>query len=187
VFLFRSLENPRSIRTIAANQINLQVPDRISAGQADVTVKNAAGISSVASATIANYAPAFFVGANANSRNYVAATEALPQRTAYIGPAAVSGLRPAAAGEILTLWSTGFGPTSPDAAAGLDFNSSAPLTDTVQVFIDDVPITPQLAGLTGAGLYQFNIVVPNISAGDHRWKATIAGTSTPDGLWLATQ
>ncbi len=178
---------PGFIRSIAPSQINFQVPDGLGTGQANVTVKNAAGTSSAGSATTANYAPAFFIGASANSRNYVAATEMLPQGTVYIGPAGTSGLRPAAPGDILTLWATGFGPTQPDVPAGMVFNSSASLTDSVQILIDDVPVTPQFAGLSGAGLYQFNIVVPEIPAGDHRLKATIAGTSTPDGIWLTTQ
>ena len=76
---------------------------------------------------MADYAPAFFIGASANMRNYVAATEALlPQGNEYIGPASISGLRPAAPGDILTLWATGFGPTQPDVPAGLLFTAVAP-------------------------------------------------------------
>jgi uncharacterized protein (TIGR03437 family) len=175
------------IRSIAPGQINFQVPDGIGLGQVPVLVTNPAGTSSAGSATIAIYAPAFFIGASVNSRNYVAATEALPQGTAYIGPAAISGLRPAVPGEILTLWATGFGPTRPDVPAGTVFTAAAPLADSVQILIDDVVVLPEFGGLTGAGLYQFNIVVPNVPAGDHRLKATIASTSTPDGIWLATQ
>jgi uncharacterized protein (TIGR03437 family) len=36
----------------------------------------------------------------------------------------------------------------------------------------------RFAGLTGAGLYQFNVVVPNLPSGDHDVVATVAGART---------
>ena len=105
----------------------------------------------------------------------------------YIGPSSISTLRPVKPGETLTLWGTGFGPTQPNVPAGSTFNGVATLNDAVQILIDNIAVTPQFAGLSGAGLYQFNIVVPNLSAGDHSLGATIGGVSSPDGLWLPTQ
>jgi uncharacterized protein (TIGR03437 family) len=175
------------IRSISLPQIDFQVPDGLAPGPAAVTVTNAAGTSAAGTATISNYAPAFFVGAVANSRSYVAATEAASGGTVYIGPVGVSGVRPAMAGENLTLWGTGFGPTLPEVAAGTIFNGSAPMSDPVQIFIDGIAVSPQFAGVTSAGLYQFNMVVPNLTPGDHQVTASVAGISTAGGVWLATQ
>jgi len=175
------------IRSIGPGQINFQVPDGVGTGQVSLTVTNIAGTSAAATVTVANYAPAFFVGVVANSHNYVAATEAASGGVVYIGPSGSPGVQPAKAGDTLTLWGTGFGPTNPVVAAGSIFNGTAILTDAVQIFVDSVAVTPQFSGTTGAGLYQFNIVVPNVLPGDHTLKATIAGVSTLDGIWLATQ
>jgi uncharacterized protein (TIGR03437 family) len=175
------------VRTISPGQINFQCPDGIGTGSVPVVVVNSLGTSNTMMATVASYAPAFFVGTTANSRSYVAATETLDSGVAYIGPANTTDVRPARAGENLTLWGTGFGPTTPDVAAGAIFNGAAPLNDLVQVLIDGVAVTPSFAGLSGAGLYQINIVVPNLSPGDHQLTAMIGGVSTPNGIWLASQ
>ena len=96
-------------------------------------------------------------------------------------------MTPAMAGDNLTLWGTGFGPTAPDVPAGLLFSEAAPMTDRVEIFIDNIPVTPQFAGISAAGLYQFNIIVPNLSPGDHQVFATVAGVYTANQYWLATQ
>jgi uncharacterized protein (TIGR03437 family) len=96
-------------------------------------------------------------------------------------------VRPASRGETLTLWGTGFGPTTPKVPAGSIFNSSAPLDDAIQILIDGVTAKQLFVGISGAGLYQFNIVVPNLSPGNHKLAAIIGGALTADGIWLATQ
>jgi uncharacterized protein (TIGR03437 family) len=178
---------PAFVRTVSSNQINFQVPDGIGTGAVPVTVTNSLGTSNVAMATVDNYAPAFFVGTVVNGRNYVAATEASPAGATYIGPPSVPGLRPAKAGEILTLWGTGFGPTTPAIPAGSTFSSAAPLDDEVQILIDGVAAVQRFAGISAAGLYQFNIVVPSLAAGDHKVVAIIGGSQTADGIWVVTQ
>jgi uncharacterized protein (TIGR03437 family) len=175
------------VRTVSTNQINFQVPDGIGTGSVPVTVTNSLGTSNVALATIDNYAPAFFIGTVAGGRNYVAATEAVANGVIYIGPASASGVRPAKPGEILTLWGTGFGPTTPLVPAGSIFNSASPLDDSIQILIDGTPAALRFAGISGAGLYQFNIVVPSLTPGDHKLTAIIGGAQTADGIWLATQ
>jgi uncharacterized protein (TIGR03437 family) len=138
-------------------------------------------------ATIDNYAPVFSISSTVGGRSYVAATETLSTGVVYIGPSAAPGVRPAKAGENLTLWGTGFGPTTPNVPAGTIFSGAASLDDAVQVLIDGVAVTPNFAGLSAAGLYQFNIVAPNLTPGDHKVTATIAGVTTADGIWLSTQ
>jgi uncharacterized protein (TIGR03437 family) len=178
---------PAYIRSISPTQINFQCPDGVGTGLVSVTVTNSLGTSNSVMATVSNYAPAFFIGISTATRNYVAATESPTTGVVYIGPANSPGVRPAKAGENLTLWGTGFGPTSPNVGAGSIYNGVAPLNDAVNILLDGVPVTPQFAGLSAAGLYQFNIVVPNLPSGDHKLTATIGGVTTGDGVWLSTQ
>jgi uncharacterized protein (TIGR03437 family) len=175
------------IRSIAPGQVNFQVPDGIVSGPVAVTVTNAAGTTAAAMADIESYAPAFFIGTIANSRNYAAATESDPQGVVYIGPAGSAGVRPAMPGDVLTLWGTGFGPTQLPVPSGAIFNGAAAMTDPVEILIDNMSVVPLFAGITGAGLYQFNVVMPDLQPGDHVIKATVAGASTPDGIWITTQ
>lgn len=175
------------VRSISPAQINFQCPDGIGVGAVPVSVTNSLGVSNTVLVTVNNYAPAFFIGATVNSRNYVAATETTSAGVVYIGPSGAPGVRPARPGENLTLWGTGFGPTTPDVASGALFNGAAPLNDTIQILLDGAAVTPQFAGLSAAGLYQFNIVIPSLAPGDHQLTALIGGVTTGDGIWLPTQ
>ena len=178
---------PAFIRAISKTQINFQVPDGVGTGLVPVTVTTPLGTSAPVMATMQTYAPAFFAALTHNSKIYIAATKAVDGGADYIGPGNTAGVRPAKPGEIISLWGTGFGPTAPDVPAGQLFKGSAPLNDPVQITIDGTAVTPQYAGLSAAGLYQINIQVPNLSPGDHKLSATIAGISTPDGIYLSTQ
>ena len=70
-------------------------------------------ILAVVMTTVQNYAPSFFAGVVANSKIYVAGTEDFHGGSIFIGPTGVAGVRPAKSGETVTLWGTGFGPTTP--------------------------------------------------------------------------
>jgi uncharacterized protein (TIGR03437 family) len=43
------------------------------------------------------------------------------------------------------------------------------------------------AGLTGSGLYQFNVTVPNLPNGDATVVATIGGIATQTGVVVTVQ
>jgi len=58
----------------------------------------------------------------------------------------------------------------------------------VNVLINDTSVTPSFAGLSGAGLYQFNIVIPTgLGPGDVPLVATVAGIQTPPGVVISLQ
>jgi uncharacterized protein (TIGR03437 family) len=86
----------------------------------------------------------------------------------------------ARAGDTLELFGTGFGPTTPSVAAGVAFDGAAPTTNPVKLQINGVSVTPAFAGISGAGLYQFTLVVPsNLGTGDVSLVATVGGVQTP--------
>src|ERR1019366_4598308 len=61
------------------------------------------------------------------------------------------------------------GPGGSGYARGLGaiaWGGAAPTANAVSFTIGGVPASVQFSGMTGAGLYQFNLVVPNAASGD---------------------
>ena len=82
----------------------------------------------------------------------------------------------------------GFRPTTPAVAAGQPYTGAAPTTYTVQLSINNVTVLPTFAGLTSAGLYQMNLVVPSgLGTGNVPLSATVAGAQTQAGVVVSLQ
>ena len=164
---------PAFVHFTSPTQINAQAPSDSNSGTVQVTVTNAAGTSDPASATLQNILPAFFT-----FQNHVAAVRS--------DGTVITSAVAAKSGDVLELFGTGFGPTNPSVSPGVVFQGSAPTSNPVTVTIGGLPADVSYAGLVGAGLYQINVAVPNLGAGDHELIATIAGLSTPTGVLLTT-
>jgi len=181
------------VYAISPNQVNVQVPSNVGPGPQPVTVTTPGGTSNSLSVTINStqpglYAPAaLLAGGNQYSAEFNDATET------FVMPAgAVSGLssRAAHAGDVIVLWGTGFGAVSPNIYAGQvvqEFNS---LMTPVQFSVGGVPATTLYAGLAPdeIGLYQFNLVVPNVAPGS-AVPVTFnqGGTAGAQTLYIAVQ
>ena len=180
---------PAAIYFISPAQINFQAPDDSSLGPVSVTVMNSNGTSDSAAAQLQRDAPGFFMF-DPQGRKYVAALVANSDGTAtFLGPPGLFGTsvtsRPAKAGEILELYGTGFGPTSPAVPSLQVFSGAAPDIDKVSITIGGIMAQVQFAGITGAGLYQLNVVVPaTVSTGDQKIVATVNSLRTPDGAYV---
>jgi uncharacterized protein (TIGR03437 family) len=132
--------------------------------------------------TIAKASPAFFAY---DGRNVVAHVG-----NEFIGRAGlIPGLvtRPVRAGEIITFYGTGFGPAAPNTAPESLVGAPAPLASSVAIRIGGVSATVAYAGQTGSGLYQFNVVVPKVPAGDQRVDAEITGIAVVAAMYLTVQ
>ena len=105
----------------------------------------------------------------------------------YVGPSGLLGApgqtRPAQPGEFISLYGTGFGSTNPPVPSDRIFSGAAPLTGTVKVAIGGVEATLQFAGMSAAGVCQFNVLVPDLPDGDHKLSASIGGIETQDNLF----
>lgn len=159
---------------ISPGQLNVQAPSDGASGSVEVLVRNSDGVSDPVKATVAAILPGFFLF----GRNYLAAVR--PDGS-YIGPAGLlDGVTttPAKVGETISLYGTGFGPTSPNVNSGEVFQGAASLTNSVEIRIGSAYADVRFAGLSSTGLYQFNIVVPNLNDGDHDVRATIGGVRT---------
>ena len=103
---------------------------------------------------------------------------ALPGRTS----------RPAVAGDVVTLFGTGFGPVSPPLGTGEFAWEAAPLaTTSVRALIGEIEVPQENilyagAAPSAAGLYQLSVRVPdNVAAGTHGFKLMLDGVSSPSG------
>ena len=170
---------PAYVEYVSSNQINVVAPN-IGAGPMQVTVTNSGGTSPAVTATSATYGPAFFLWPD----NYAVAT--YQDYTYAVKNGAIAGTTtvPAKPGDVLILWGTGFGPTTPAAPAGQVVPGTATYstTDLPTVTIGGASATVYGAALSPgfAGLYQVAIQVPaSAPSGDQPIVATIGGVSSP--------
>src|SRR5262249_37299388 len=162
---------------ISDTQINALAPADDTVGPVTVTVKNDQGTAS-ARVNLQMYSPAFFtldgknVAAAHLDRVYVGAP-------GLLGNAATT--RPAVAGERIVMFGTGFGPTNPAVPTDTIFSGAATLVDPTQLTlqIGSATATVEFAGVVSNGLYQFNVIVPDLAPGDYPVTASIAGVPTP--------
>ncbi len=147
---------------ISPVQIDILVPPDIPAGPVQIQITNNGLASTTVTGTIAAVAPAFFDfgPVNAAGNQYIAATHA--NGSAGGPPNYVTGVAstPFTEGEIVILYGTGFGPTNPPVPKGQLITTAAPMATTPAVTIGGLAAQVQFAGVTEAGLYQFNVVVP---------------------------
>jgi uncharacterized protein (TIGR03437 family) len=169
---------------VSPGQINVQPPDDSMTGPINVVVTTAGGTTS-STVTLAQYAPAFSLF----SSKYPAAIVSNAAGYDNIGPTGAFSFptRPVKAGEIVTLFGGGFGPTNPPVAAGQLFSGAAPCAMTPQVTIGGMQATVVFAGLVEAGLYQLNVIVPNAGSGDQPLQASVGGATTQGNLFITLQ
>jgi uncharacterized protein (TIGR03437 family) len=172
---------------ISPGQINFIVPD-VGEGAHQVVVTNSAGTSAAVSVTAKTFGPAFFLWPNSQAvATYQNFTLAAASGT-FAGATTV----PAKPGDLVILWGTGFGPTTPAAPVGEGTPSDATYSTSTAptVTLDDMPAKVLGAALAPgfAGLYQVAIQVPS-SIGNGNWPvvATIGGVSSPAGAVLTVQ
>ncbi len=146
---------------ISPSQINVQAPADATTGAVNVTVTNANGTSSALGANMQAVLPALFA-----SGNYVA------------------GVTTAKPGDTITIYGTGFGPTTQAVAPGLVFSGSYPLASTVTVMIGGKTALVSYAGRVAAGLDQVNVTVPSVADGDQAIAVTVGGVATQSGVLL---
>lgn len=165
------------LQYVSPTQINVLAPDDASVGSVNVTVANANGTSNAATANLQAFSPALSV-----LSGYVRALRAADSAIVNGTGTAETGYKVTAAvgpGEVISLFGTGFGPTSSSIAAGQNFNGAYPTNNPVTVSIGGQPATVLWAGLIGPGLYQINVTVPaSLSDGDHSVIATVGSVSS---------
>jgi uncharacterized protein (TIGR03437 family) len=165
---------PAAICYISPTQLNVQVPDDGTVGPVPIQVTAPQG-TFTATAQMRQVSPGLFTF----DGKYVASQHA---DYSYVGqPNLLPGAptTPAVLGEAIILWGTGFGPSNPPTPAGQLVTQSLALANAVTVLIGGTEAQVEWAGISGAGLYQINVLVPtSISAGEFPVVATVGGVST---------
>jgi uncharacterized protein (TIGR03437 family) len=179
-------------------QINAQMPGFSGSGPVTLTVTLNPGPEGVNSAvatlnSLQPFAPAFFIFPNSSS----IAAQICPSPTTcttVADPSVVPGASPASAGDIVTLYGTGFGATNPAVPAGQLASGQAILTNSITVTMGGVTLAQSdvlYAGLSPgsiSGLYQFNVRIPaGAGSGDVPVSIAIGGEETQAGATLPIQ
>ena len=156
---------------VTASQVNAQVPSDVGTGLQPVVVTTAGGTSAAYMVNVKSLEPgllaptAFNVGAG----QYVAAL--LPDGVTFILPPGLTSAVPttrAKPGQTILLYGIGFGPVTPTISAGQIEEQASTLQSPFQISFAGVPAQIAYQGLvaTFVGLYQFNVVVPDVAASD---------------------
>ena len=185
---------PAYLMYVSPGQIDLQAPDDTARGTVSVVVTTAAG-SGNSSVTLADVSPSFSVLQNLHVAGIIVRSDhsgAFGGGTYDIlGPTGNSFGYPtvaAQAGDRVELFAVGFGPTDPTVAAGQAFTGKARITSPLSLYINNIQVRPSFVGLSSAGLYQINLVVPgDLGVGDVSIEAIVGGMKTQSGVLFSLQ
>jgi uncharacterized protein (TIGR03437 family) len=165
------------VEYISPTQINVLAPDDAAVGTVQVQVTVAGQTSNSLAAQKQQYAPAFFT---IDGGALVAAR--------HLNGTLVSATQPAAPGEVIELYATGFGPTNPPFPTADLVTTAVPLpANSVQVTVGGIAATVGFTGLTESGLYQFNVTMPSLPNGDAAVVAQIDNVQTQAGVSIPIQ
>jgi uncharacterized protein (TIGR03437 family) len=184
---------PAYISYVSPTQINALVPSDAALGPMQVIVSGPAGSSDPYVITVQATQPGLLAPASfqVNGKQYAGAL--FPDGQTFVLPSgAIPGAlsRPAKPGETIVLYGVGFGPVTPNIRAGTLAGVSTTLSNPIQILVGNTPAALTYYGLapTLTGIYQFNIVVPDVPDGaavplTYRLGG-VAGTQT---LYIAVQ
>jgi uncharacterized protein (TIGR03437 family) len=169
-----------SVEYISPTQLNALAPDDTASGLVPVQVTTSSGTSDPVMVQMQQPSPGFFL----YDGKYLAATHADSKAIGKAGlfPAFPNLTTPAKPGEIVIMYATGCGATSPVMPSGQLATDVAPLVNQPKISIGGLPATVQFAGMIPgyAGLFQFNVEVPAaIGDGDQAVVAELNGISSP--------
>ena len=177
-----------AVAFVSPTQLNVLAPGDLPPGPVDLTVQSSQGWQK-ATVNVKAYAPGLFtlsvppgiyLVAQHTDWSYVARPGQLSPNTA---------VRPAQPGETIVFYGTGFGPTNPQISIYHRFSGSAPLSSSVPVRVQIGSAQAQVnyAGLVGNGLYQMNVVVPDLPDGDQEVVVSMGAEASPRGRYIPVQ
>ena len=155
---------------VSPSQVNVQVPSDVPLGIQPLVMTTAGGSSTIYNLTVnatqpGMLAPPSFV---MNGTQHVVAL--ISNTFTYVLPVTLTGATTvrAKAGDSITLFGVGFGGVTPVISAGQIVGQNNQLQAAFQVTFAGVPRNVTYAGLAPGyvGLYQFNVTVPTVAAGD---------------------
>ncbi|HEX5229358.1 MAG TPA: FG-GAP-like repeat-containing protein, partial [Bryobacteraceae bacterium] len=178
---------PAFLYYLSANQINAVAPDLSGSGPVEVILTNNHVAGEPVQAQLESFAPAFFTWPG----GYAVATDQNFNLKVKSGEFSGLNTAPAAPGDVLILWGTGFGPSSPAVAAGHQVPSDRAynVANAVEVKVGEMAAKVYGAAFAPgfAALVQVAIQVPQLSDGDYPVVATVGGESSPGTVMLTVK
>ena len=173
--------------------MNAQVPSNIAPGPQPVVVTTPGGTSVASTVTVNLTEPGLLAPAVFNLKAGQYVTALFPDGVTFVlPPGSIAGAVSARAkpGDTIVLYGVGFGTVTPDSPAGQIVTQANRLASTFQASFAGTPANVSFSGLTGGylGLYQFNVMVPNVAASDTvPFTFSLGGTAGTQTLLVAIQ
>jgi uncharacterized protein (TIGR03437 family) len=178
---------PAFIYYISPTQININTPEDTATGPVTLEVKTPNGTSNSVTITRARLSPTLHTVPqfNIGGKQYVVALT--PDFTTFIGrPGMLQGVSFVAArpGDSISIYALGCGPTAPPTQAGVIAAQASAMSLPYTLRIGGITAQVTFAGVVGStiGLYQFNIVIPNLPPGDHPIDLVVDGVPNAQDL-----
>jgi uncharacterized protein (TIGR03437 family) len=173
------------IAFVSPTQLNVLCPDDLPPGPVEVTVKNSLGWQKT-TAYVKAFAPGLFP-LQVPPGIYLLALHAdwaYVARSGQLSPNVAA--RPAQPRETIVFYGTGFGRTNPEVSIYHRFSGSAPLSVSVPVRVQIGAVQAEVVyvGLVGNGLYQLNVVVPDLPDGDHEVILSVGAEASLRGRYI---
>jgi len=175
-------DQPAALFYVSGSQINFLMPSTGKPGNVTIRVVTEGVSGPYVTATLVDAVPALFPMAG----GYAIATHA--------DNTLLTADSPALAGDIVVIYLTGLGWTSPNPAPGQILPGAAQMVSLsdLKVSLGGTAVDPILIKYAGstpgsAGLYQINLMLPANVGTDPEVRVAVAGQSSPAGLKLAVR
>jgi len=161
---------------VSYGQINLELPLETAVGTAQIQIQRDGLTGNTVSVQVVSRAPRILLLGGGFGAILNAADQSVPAPVGYFGPGLAS--HPAKAGDVLTIYTIGMGPTNPAVGTNVPAPSTEPLARLTTCpasqpcvgpvvefgsgIFGTMSVTPAYAGLTPTyvGLYQVNVTIP---------------------------
>jgi uncharacterized protein (TIGR03437 family) len=162
---------PAYVDYVSAVQVNAQAPLGIPPGSQSLVVTTAAGSSAPFNVSVASSEPGLLAPPNFNINGTQYAAALFSDGTTFVlPPGAIAGInsRRASPGDTITLYGIGFGLVNTNTLPGQIAQQLNSLASSFTASVGGMPAKVSYDGLvpTFVGLYQFNVVIPQVAASD---------------------
>ncbi|MBK5290310.1 MAG: SBBP repeat-containing protein [Acidobacteriia bacterium] len=178
---------PATIFFVSPGQVNVLAPLDDTTGNVEVTLTNRYGTSPPIQVRKANFLPAFYApfGESSGLRVTAVALDGTLVGKVGLDPRVTRAARP---GEILQIFATGFGPTTPPAPSDTIFAGAPLLVTAPRITIGGREAAFIGNGnLVAPGLYQFNVTIPDLADGDHLIVAEAGGARSSATVFISVR
>jgi uncharacterized protein (TIGR03437 family) len=176
---------------ISPSQVNVQVPSNVGTGTQPLVVTTDNGVSPALNIPVQLEEPGLLAPTSFNIGGKQNVVALFPDGATYVAPpgtVANETSRRARSGDIITLYGIGFGAVTPSIPAGQIVGQLNTLAAPFHLLFGQAEATLKYDGLApnAVGLYQFNVVVPNVTPSDAvPVTFTLAGVAGTQTLYIA--